>query len=197
MTGRLLDVSALPTDWSYDCVDGSVVEMRYLLAAHSEAIIELANSGLIKVSRSYGFALSVPIPHGGAGWQPNDWDEPNKFVAFVGGRGIDRDRYAANAVRKLRPWIRQASKGGEFDSTLSMRLFAPELFEQGVESQNADGTFPWGDYPWGGAAVISFPEFALAGAISGFSEIEDDFVCRMILGGLARLIIEGDGLLSD
>ncbi len=196
MTGRLLDVSALPTDWSYDCADGSVVGMDYMFPVYGDTLAQMEASGLITSSGSYGFALSVPLPHDGAGWQPNDWNEPNKFVAFVGGRGPERNRYVANAIRKLRPWLRQAIEGGEFDSTLNMRLFAPELFQDGVESQDTDGTFPWGDYPWGGATVISFPEFALAGAISGFSEIEDDFVCRMILGGLAQQIILGDGLLA-
>lgn len=197
MTSSLLDLTALPTEWVYVCGDGTQIEMSYLLAAHGEAIAAMEATGLLEINGSYGFALSVPIGHGATGWEASDWDNPEKFIAYVGGRGRERDRYAANAVRKLRPWIRQAAAGCEFDSTLSMRQFAPELFEQGVDSQNADGTFSWGDYPWGGAVVVSFRGFALAGAVSGFSEIQDDTVARLILGALAEQIILGDGLLAD
>lgn len=197
MTGKQLDVTELPTEWVYSCVDGRLIEMNYLLSAHSETLAVMAGSGVIKVSASYGFALTVPIGHNDKGWEVSDWDNPEKFVAFVGGRGPERDRYIANAVRKLRPWLRQAAAGCEFDSTLNMRQFCLQLFEQGVESQNTDGTFPWGDYPYGGAVVVSFPEFALAGAVSGFSEVQDDTVARIILGSLAEQIIIGDGLLPD
>lgn len=197
MTSRLLDLTELPTEWAYPCADGTLIEMSYLLAAHGEAIATMQATGLIESKGSYGFALTIPIAHSSKGWGVSDWDDPEKYIAYVGGRGLERDRYAANAVRKLRPWLRQAAEGHEFDSTLNMRQFAPELFQHGVESQSADGVFPWGDYPWGGAAVVSFPGFALAGAVSGFSEVQDDTVARVILGSLAEQIIIGDGLLSD
>ncbi len=197
MTGRLLDVTELPTDWGYSCQNGTFIGMNDLLATHGEVISALEVSGLIKTNGSYGFALSVPlIPHGD-GWEMTEWDTPQKYVAFVGGRGPERNRYVANAVRKLRPCLRQIVGGYGLDGTLAMRLFAPDLFQRGVESQDDNGTFPWGDYPWGGAAVVPLPEFAIAGAISGFSEVQDDTVARVILGSLAEQIIIGDGLLSD
>ncbi len=82
-------------------------------------------------------------------------------------------------------------------STLDLRFDTSGFFLDKIESQNADGTFPWGDYPWGGAVAVTMGVLMLVGAVSCLSEIEDDLVARLILGGIAKEIILGDGLLSE
>ena len=50
----------------------------------------------------------------------------------------------------------------------------------------------------GGAAVISFPRFSLAGSVAGFTREEDnDLVCQVLLNGFAGKVIRGDGLLPS
>lgn len=198
MTGRLLDVSTMPFERVYACKDGSEIDLTKLVDSHYNAIRALAYAGLIKANNSFGFAMLEPV------WQVDGlddeiWDNPEQFVWFVGGWGSDRDRYIANAVRKLRPMLRPATAtGGDFVmSTLDIRFNLPEHFQDKVDQQNDDGTFPWGDFPWGGAVVELMGDLALIGAVSCLSEIEDDFIAKLILGGIGKRIIEGDKLLSD
>ena len=127
------------------------------------------------------------------------WDHPEEFVWFVGGWGPSRDRYIANAIRKLRALLRPsyASYFQEF-STLDIRFNVPEHFQDRVKSQDENGGFPWGDYPWGGGVVVTMgKELTLIGAVSCLTEIQDDTVTRLILGGIGEQIVQGNKLLPD
>lgn len=198
MTGRLLDVSTLPFDQVYVCEDGSRINLRDFLDRHRVIVEALAAAGLVKSNESFGFAMTQPFPKVIGEDDEYSWDEPSEFVWFVGGWGPDRDRYIANAIRKLRPLLRNgASYDDPLFSTLDIRFYQSDFFADRVDSQDDDGNFPWGDFPWGGAVLISFDETALVGAVSGLSEIEDDFVVKLILGGVIQLIVRGDGLLAD
>lgn len=191
MTGRLLDMTDMPTERVYTCKDGSEINLREVLEEHRDGVQSLASSGLIKPNESFGFAMTVPAMD--LGPAPNGlWDKPEEFVWFVGGWGPKRERYAANAVRKLRPLLRTG-----YGSTLEMRFFAKGLFTDKVESEGAAGQYPWGDFPWGGAVEAVYGDLFLTGAVSCLTEIEDDTITRLILGCIAQRIIKGDGLLSD
>jgi hypothetical protein len=204
MTGTLLDVSKLPFERVYTCEDGSRINLSTLLDSHYDAIQALAAAELIKANESFGFAMAEPM------WdedletlQARDafWDYPEHFVWFVGGWGPNRDRYIANAVRKMRALLRPVINGYDgmntmFESTLDIRI-SPSFFSDTVDSQNDDGTFPWGDFPWGGAAFVRMGGLTMAGAVSCLSEIEDDMVARLILGGIGQKIVVGNKLLKD
>lgn len=194
-TGRLLDVSAMPSDQVFICNNGTEIDMRMFLGSHRGAFQELANSGLIDPSRSFGFAMAEP----GSGKKYSSWywDDPETFVWFVGGWGPDRDRCIANAIRKMRPEMRQnlQSDPRKWVSTLDMRFNDPECFREEVRSVNPNGSFSWGDFAWGGAVTIVWRELVLSGAVSGLTEFEDDSTAELILKGLGQKILKGNSLL--
>lgn len=197
MTGKLLDVSTMPFERVYTCEDGSKIDLREFLDLHYDAVQALAGSGLVKAKESFGFAMLAPIWEDDPFPEDDFWDKPEEFTWFVGGWGPDRDKYIANAVRKLRPLVRVGMTDEGVDSTLCMRFENPSLFQDPVDSVNDDGTFPWGDFPWGGAAAVIMGPLTVAGAVSTFSEIEDDMVARLILGGIGQRIVNGNKLLTD
>lgn len=196
MTGRLLDVTTLPRHQTYVCEDGSEIDLKELLDSHYDAIGALAVARLIKANESFGFAMAKPI-HEDDDFAPNFWDMPEEYVWFVGGWGPKRDTYIANAVRKMRPLLRSASEPELILSTLDLRFCLPGFFQDVVEPRNSDGTFPWGDFPWGGAVTVSFESWILLGAVSCLSEIQDDSIARLILGAISERMILGNELLSD
>jgi hypothetical protein len=203
MTSRLLDVSAMPFERVYACNDGSQINMSEFVDSHYDAIQALAAAGLIKSNESFGFAMLEPMTQEMSETLPGDyWDKPEDYVWFVGGWGPDRDRYIANAVRKLRPLLRMLLDDDETffaPSTLEMRLEGrTDLFTDIVGSTDENGLFPWGDFPWGGAFIdVVTEEFALIGSISALSQIEDDFCTKLFLGGVKQRIIVGNKMLAD
>lgn len=201
MTDRVLDVGILPFEQIYTCVDGSKIDMSEFLERHYEAIQALASTGLIKSNESFGFAMAAPR-FGRLGQDdmapPSYWDEPEKFVWFVGGWGPESERYIANAVRKLRALKRYFDEssflGTEVNSSLDMRFITWEKSFQDEVPSTVDGVFPWGDFPYGGAVRLRVGDvMTLDGAVSALSEIEDESIARLILGGLSGLIIKGSG----
>ena len=199
MADRLLDVSKLPFERVYTCADGSEINLREHLEAHADAVEALAARSLVRDNEtgSFGFAMAAP----GTRWKHIlvNWDQPEKFVWFAGGWGPQRDYYVANAVRKMRALLRIASRlqacEDEDFSTLRVRLMNPGAFENVVEGKNPDGTFPWGDFPWGGAVLQHMGSLKLMGGTSSLSQFEDDFMTKLVLGGVGQKIILGDKLL--
>lgn len=164
-----LDVKALPgIAWHEqdEAAQAMVIRLRY-------NIEQLADSKLIKYNRSFGFAASYPVM---PGFTWDNWDDPHDFVWFVCGWGPEGDRYIANAVRKLRPALRHGK------DTMELRLTQPNAFERTVESQEADGSFAWGDFPWGGACLVNFGGVIYPMSVSCLREVEDDAVSKMIGG---------------
>lgn len=205
MTGILLDVSAMPFERVYTCDDGSEIDLGEFVDLHYDVVQALTSNGLVRANDSFGFAMAAPM------WGEDlenrlaggdFWDYPQDFVWFVHGWGPDRDRYIANAIRKMRALLRPhriAEGWGPLtsDSTLEMRFDLPGAFRDKVDQQNPDGTFPWGDFPWGGAVRVDMGMLMLTGAVSCLSEIEDDMVARLILGGVGQRIVNGNKLLKD
>ena len=197
MTGRLLDVSTLPFDQVLTCNDGSVINLREYLAGYKEVAQIMATNKLITSIDSFGFALAQVLVDDFDTDDEDFWDKPEEFVFFVGGWGPHRNKYIANAVRKQRPLLRY----GQFDdeplarSSWELCLYEPEFFRDEVKSVNDDGTFPWGDFPKGGAIVSPFDGFWLLAATSCFTQIEDHGFSELVVSGLGQLIENGGGLL--
>ena len=185
-----LDVSTLQHEQTYVCKDGTQINMVAFMDQFYEVIQTLVANGLIRANESFGFAMAIP-QLGETLINIDDWDDPSKFVWFVYGWGPDKDRYIANAVRKMRASLRTG------DSTLDIRYYTPDAFQDVVDSKaNNGGTFPWGDFPWGGAVFVDVFEVNLLLAISCLHEIEDDTASRLIGGSLGKLIAIGNGLVE-
>ena len=142
----LLDVSRLPRRglWAPD-ETSTAVDLATVVREMRTTIDQWADDGLIKPHASFGFAAAH---NDSLAAGREDWDDPYRFTWFVVGWGTDGDRYVANAVHKLRALLRTG-----FD-TLLLRQGEPGLFDTKVESMEADGTFLWGDFSWGGATVV-------------------------------------------
>lgn len=183
----LLDVSSLPFERTYACHDGTHINMRRFLENFRIGLRYMGQMELIKDTPSFGFAMTQPVIEEEE--VHDNWDHPEQFVWFAGGWGPDRDRYIANAVRKLRPLIREGQ-----DSTLEMRYRWRDQFEGTVDSVDQNGDYPWGDFPWGGAVRIDVSFLVLRGAVSCYKEMEDDGVAYLILRLLGQHIALGDEL---
>ncbi len=192
MTTQLLDVSKLPTKQVIACDDDTEIDMEKFLAGHYDDVMALIDRDRIGSSDSFGFAMASPQTS--CSTFHESWDDPSKLVWFVGGWGPNRDRYIANAARKLRALARPMRRTC-WESTLEIRMSNPDHFQEVVETQNNDGTFSWGDFPYGGAASLRLGNLWLAGACSAFSQVEDQIVTSLILGNLAKKIIVGNKLL--
>jgi hypothetical protein len=168
-----LDVSRLPRESLYE----DTINLASVVLSMRPSIEDWATSGLVKPNNSFGFAMAFAnenIP----------WDSPEAFVSFVVGWGPEGDRYIANAVRKLRAALRERL------DTLTMRLEFPEKFQDNVESQEADGSFAWGDFPWGGATFVNVGDLTLPCSVSALKEVEDDAAAKSIGGHIGAAMLK-------
>ena len=171
----LLDVSQLPRNAVFRGADNAELDLCQHALEMRGVIEELMGQGSIKRSPNFGFAMAGPASVEVLQLQ---WDKPYESTQLVVGWGDEAARYIANAVRKLRPMLRVGR------DTLWMRTEASTQFRDSVDSVQDDGTFQWGDFPWGGGTLVGCGDLVLPVAVSGFSETEDDFVAKFIAGYL-------------
>lgn len=183
---QTLEVSRFPNEQllaPMEGREGEPINLGSIVHMMRGSIDYWATMGLIKPNDSFGFAMAEP----NGDWH-EVWDDPYALTWLVGGWGPDRDRYVANAVRKMRA----AARAGVND-TLEMRLEPSsdlvESFRDVVASVEPDGTFLWGDFPWGGAVYQDYGPLNLLGAVSALSEEEDHAVASGILGLIAVQIL--------
>jgi len=168
---ELLDVSGLPGGQVYKTRNGGEVNFGNVFDQLRLVIEQMMTLKLIKKTESFGFAMSKPDHVESI----QDWDDPSQLVWMTAGWGPDKDRYVANAARKLR----LADRLG-FDS-IGVR---ESYIDTPVDSQEPDGTYAWGDFPYGGAVWHAHPHIAgvsLLAAVSALTQQEDDMVTSMIL----------------
>ena len=166
---RTVDVDAFSRSCPYAEIDlaDSVLDLRTTLDGLVAAgIITFPESN---TSRSVGIAMAVP--NWGAAILD---DDPDSLVRFVVGWGDVSDRVIANAVRKMRP----AARTG-LDSLQMVRKY-PGRFEDVVEAQEADGSFLWGDFPYGGASIVTVGRHDVLFSVSGYTQESDDFVSKLL-----------------
>lgn len=188
---RTLDVMALPFNQTYVTDDGkSSLDLQEFLLKFKEGITALVSAGLVTLEAgSLGFAFAAPV------WEHNDgpeslWDEPDEFVWFVNGWGDDKITLIANAVRKLRPLLRESVLT---DTTLEMKELYSLHFKDVVGSVEEDGTYVWGDFPWGGAVVVQVCELIMYCAVSGATQVQDHAIAHLVSTLLAEQILDLEG----
>jgi hypothetical protein len=168
-----LDVTRLPRQSLYQ---GSI-NLASVVWGLRTTIDEWAASELVKPNDSFGFAMANAD-------KASSWDDPYAFVDFVVGWGPQADRYIANAVRKLRAALRTTL------DTLFIRINNPDNFRDVVESQEADGSFAWGDFPCGGATFVRVGDLFLPCAVSALKEVEDDAAAKSIGGHVGAMMLK-------
>ncbi len=176
---KTLDVGSLSTGWliEYDGPRNRVtLDFEELFNEKLRPVItSMMPSSLIRDTASLGFALA----HSRHVLRNSVWvsDEPEMLVKMTAGWGPEKNRYIANAVRKLR-----FSARTHHDSIDALQF--PDLIDTPVDSVDERGDFPWGDFPYGGAVWVTpfIPgELQMLGAVSGLSQEEDHMVATLIL----------------
>jgi len=185
-----LDIRTLPCELTRTFKDDSTFDVEQFTATISKAIAALAEGGVIKQA-SFGFAFGVPMAVDEYDLSDH-WDDPAKFVWCVGGWGAGSSKYVANAARKMRPMLRSYA-----ESSLEMYHGFPEDFRDKVDSRQDDGSFAWGDFPWGGGVRVPMCGMIFTCAVSGFSQAEDHAVALLLAGLLGKYFVEGEGLLTE
>jgi hypothetical protein len=190
MPARFVDVEKLPFEQSYASKNGNIINMRELLDGLRAPINILGTTGNIGQVDSLGFAMAEPMCYTCYDLDKY-WDDYMQYVWFVGGWGPDRNMFIANAVRKMRPMLREQT------DTLTMRHDKhAHSFMNPVDQVDADARFPWGDFPWGGAVSLFMGGMFFEAAVSCFDDdVDDDIVATLAVGVIAKNIIRGDGLL--
>lgn len=185
VTIATLNIDEFPFDREFSFQDGPSVDLGRILFNTRPLIEYMGSQWFIKENPSFGFAMTKPLWEDEPDNYESTWNDPHEFVWLVGGWGPDRDRYIANAIRKLRPLLRYAEL-----STLDMHFYRPDQFKDPVESREQDGSFKWGDFPYGGAVYVQLGDISLHGACSAFTQIQDDMVTRVILTHMGEKILE-------
>jgi hypothetical protein len=75
---------------------------------------------------------------------------------------------------------------------LWLRQSEPHSFEQVVAQQEEDGSFRWGDFPWGGATFVTVGKHILPCAVSALKEVEDDAAAKAIAGHVGATMLKLD-----
>lgn len=187
-----LDVRTLPTEAMYGegALKTNLAAIPHRMRTAFDVMAK-AEAGLIKANDSFGCALARPFNSDEASsFKPWAWDDPQDFVLFVAGWGPERNRYIANAVRKLRPALREQV------DTLLMRC-APESYGdvepvESAELVDGEWRFPWGDFPWGGATYVHVGGLCLPVAVSCLLEVEDDAIAKLIGGSVGAEMLKID-----
>lgn len=168
---RLLDVSNLPGGRVYTMKPGYDVDFGAIFDDQLRPVIEhMMTVGLITKTESFGFAMAEPD----RGYRNQTWDDPSQLVWMTAGWGPEKDRYVANAARKLRVASRL-----KIDSIEVRELD----IKTPVESQEPDGTYAWGDFPYGGAVWVKnafVSNVLFLSSVSALTQQEDDVIASMI-----------------
>lgn len=177
----ILNISALPLDLIWNEGTDGEFSLADAMSDVVPSIRQLMFDGVLADSKSFGFALANPMAILRA-----DWNDPFKLIAMVFHYGPEGPRYAANACRK----IRAAAREGKDTETL--RFSPGNRFVEPVKSAEEDGTFLWGDFPFGGATFVPTPRRTLLTAVSTFPEEQDPLASRLIGSHLGLAMFKSD-----
>lgn len=176
-----LDITSFSREAKFG-VGGEAIDLASVVVSCLAPVIKpWTKAELLEETDNFGFAMAYP----GLDYA-SVWDDPSAFTWFVVCWGHEGHRYAANALRKLRPALRWQR------DTLELRLNQrdPEPFQDVVTSSKGDKTFVWGDYPWGGATFVRVGNFVLPCAVSCYKEVEDDAVAKTIGGHVGATMLK-------
>lgn len=185
---RTLDVGHLPTSARWG---RSTFDLASLIYDAQPFIMGMQAAGLLRETDSFGFAMANPAMMHFA--DPSDvWDNPRNLVWFVAGWGPAREMLIANAVRKLRAAVREMTCTLNLVGTKVEDGFVLDQskFEDIVQAQEPDGSFAWGDFPYGGAVLMTIDERPYFGAASALNQIHDDGIAGFLTSLVARKVAE-------
>ena len=178
-----LDIAALPHALTWNRGTPAATSVSALFNGIQPGIETMMRQGVITRKPSFGFALATPDID-----LTEVWDDPQQLIALVAYWGPEGPRYAANACRKIRAAAREMT-----DTEMLRRNFpSAEVFRNIIESNEGDTVFPWGDFPWDGAAYTDVQGRRLLGAVSALPKEQDPVVARFITGLMGHAMFLSD-----
>lgn len=190
-----MDIRTLPTTDQYG-PPGYEVDLAEAAGKAFRLIPAMHQLGIISTNpESLGFAMAV-TDHD---LRKDVADDYQGLVSFVAGWGPDAEQYIANAVRKLRFSARTGLESSD-------AAFERHLVDHPVSPTSAEGTFEWGDFPYGGA-VFSRTKVVggrggkhglhvmnrwLLAAVSGLTQEEDAAVAAIALRFIELRMFDAD-----
>ena len=185
-----LDVGALKHELEFKFDDGSTFDVAEFGRTIHPAIRAQATAGLVTAPEDFGYGFVFGRPMSVEDFDlGHHWNYPTEFVWCVGGYGIQAPEYIANATRKMRALLRLDTQ-----STLEVQQNYPDAFSDVVDSVQDDGTFAWGDFPWGGAVRITMGGMIFTCGVSGFTQRQDHAAALLLAEKLGGCFIKGNGL---
>jgi hypothetical protein len=185
MAGNL-DITALPTQLVWNPQTNAAVDLGKVALELRGVIEHMMEDDIIAERESFGYALARQMPF----WS-GDLNDPQRLISLVVYWGPEGLRYAANACRKIRAAARE-----EMD-TESIRINHPNRFSDIVASVDDEGNFPWGDFPYDGAAYVEVQGQTLLGAVSAYPKEQDPMVARLVTNHIGLAMFESDRMLSE
>lgn len=145
------------------------------LAAQVRSFVRLAVKegpirGLLREHTSFGGVVTYPVSSQEQLRLLLQADDPYRPVWFGFGWGHERNRYIANALRKLPPTLHALR------DSLDLARDPGYSFSNPVDSQDGSGRFPMGTFPYGGAKIVHIGGLWIAAAVSALNQIEDDAI---------------------
>ncbi|MBL8160249.1 hypothetical protein JNJ66_07395 [Candidatus Saccharibacteria bacterium] len=189
MTPEPVNPGTFPTAQTFQCWDGTSLDLAALLVETRPVVQALLDGGIISAGAinagySIGFVMTSPIVNGEYLTDTNNWDHPERFVWFAGGWGVSHKRRIAEAACLLRPLLREMAR-----STLELRMVDPTQFFDAVEPAPTEDMPPWGDIPEGGAVMLTYGDLILRGAVRGLDEAGNHLVAVLLMEIIAKRII--------
>lgn len=127
---------------------------------------------------SFGFAMADPFAAMSPDGYQHLYQDPHKLVWLVGGWGPDRDRYIANAIRKMRA----AARTG-LDTLLLATQEQPEAVFENFSSQSSATARYEEEYGFGGATFGYYRGRCLLFSVSTYPQ-EHDPVASLLVGSV-------------
>jgi hypothetical protein len=157
---------------------------RYVRGLVVRSVPEWQDDRLMRQNPHLGVAVANPA-FAGTSFR-KVWDDPANLVGLGLSFGTEGHRFLCNAVRKLRPAARLGV------DTLALRKDDFVDWKNPVESESddPDNPYPWGDFPYGGAAY-SNPETGrhkVLVATSALYEEEDHMLSVLLAQGLQYIM---------
>ncbi len=129
------------------------------------------NVALLRRNDSESFAVVVKVLDTDANLA-SLVDDPAALFDFAFVEGDESQRYAANALRKMRAAARTGKDTAELND---------DSFENVVDgSTDSRDKLPWGEFPYGGARWYVRGNVCVLVGVSGFTQEEDHFLAGVV-----------------
>jgi hypothetical protein len=182
-----VDINLRDVDFKGDSVgdDSTLQVFGQAETLIQESVSFWRDNGLLRRNDSHCFAVLVKVLRGerALGELQSELDNPEALFDFAylsdGSDDGEAERYAANALRKMRATVRTGV------DTLVLARSVDEMFVNRVGDTDTASELPWGEFPYGGAVLVDNGKQGAAKVqvvvgVSAFTQEEDDWLAELV-----------------